>query len=198
MTLTEQTAVPDSALPLQGFRDHLRMASGFADDAADDPLLLELLRAAIAAVEGRTGKVLLAHDFLWSLTAWRGAGRQALPVAPVGAITSVTVVALDGAATAAPPDSWWLERDTHRPHLVAAGAALPTIPLGGRVEVAFTAGFGPGWSDIPADLAQAVYLLAAHWFEHRAEAAFGEGSMPMGVRALVERWRTVRILGGAP
>jgi len=197
MTLTEQNAVAQTALPILGLRDHLRMGSGFADDAAADPLLAELLRAAIAAIEARTGKVLLARDFLWTLTSWRGTDRQALPVAPVRAITSVTILDRAGAATVIDPAGYRLERDTHRPHLLAAGAALPAIALGGRAEIAFEAGFGPAWSDVPADLAQAVLLLAGHWFEHRAEAAFGEGAMPFGVRALIERWRTVRLLGGA-
>lgn len=197
MTLTEQNAVAQTALPILGLRDHLRLGSGFSDDAAADPLLAELLRAAIAAIEARTGKVLLARDFLWTLRSWRGADRQAMPVAPVGMIASVSVIDREGAATLVDPARYWLERDMHRPHLVAAGTALPVIPLGGRAEIAFEAGFGPAWSDVPADLAQAVFLLAGHWFEHRAEAAFGEGAMPFGVRALIERWRTVRILGGA-
>ncbi len=196
MILTEQTTVPAAALPVVAFRDHLRLGTGFADEAAQDALLEELLRAALAAVEGRTGKVLLARSFLWQLTAWRGADRQPMPVAPVTALGPVKVVDAQAGETVMDPSVYRLEKDTHRPHLAAAGTALPAIPLGGKVEIGFEAGFGADWAAVPADLAQAVFLLAAHYHAHRSEAAFGDGGMPFGVTGLLERWRTVRLLGG--
>ncbi len=194
--LIEQTTVPAAALPVSQFKEHLRLGTGFADDGAEDALLEALLRAAMAAVEARTGKVLLERDFTWRLTAWRGGDRQALPVAPVSLIGALTVTDRDGNATVIDPGAYRLEPDTHRPHLVAGGGVLPTIPLGGHAVAGFTAGFGADWSTVPADLAQAVFLLAAHYHEYRHEAAHGERAMPFGVSALVERWRTVRILGG--
>lgn len=194
--LIEQTTVPAAALPVGLFRDHMRLGSGFADEGAEDSLLEALLRAAMAAVEARTGKVLLARSYTWQLTAWREAGRQALPVAPVTAISSVTLVDRVGQETVLDAADYLLEPDTHRPRLVSARAALPTIPLGGHAIVGFEAGFGADWSAIPADLAQAVFLLAAHYYEHRSEAASGERSIPFGVLGLLEPWRTVRILGG--
>ncbi|SMX42064.1 head-tail connector protein [Actibacterium lipolyticum] len=196
MMLIEQTTVPAEALPVSLFKDHLRLGSGFADDSAQDALLEALLRAAMAAVEGRTGKVLLGRTFTWTLTAWRDGDRQALPVAPVQALNEVRVVDNTGGATIVDAAVYRLEKDTHRPRVATNGAALPVIPLGGSVEVVFDAGFGAAWADVPEDLAQAVFLLAGHYYEHRSEAAFGESGMPFGVLALLERWRTVRILGG--
>lgn len=196
MMLTEQTTVPAAALPVSQFRAHMRLGTGFADDGAEDALLEAILRAAMAAVEGRTGKVLLTRSFVWQLTAWRDPQRQALPVAPVSALTQVKIVGRDGGETVVGAESYRLEKDTHRPHLAASGAALPAIGLGGTVEIGFDAGFGAGWEAVPEDLAQAVFLLGAHYYEHRSEAAFGEGGMPFGVLALIERWRTVRVLGG--
>jgi uncharacterized phiE125 gp8 family phage protein len=89
-----------------------------------------------------------------------------------------------------------LVQDTHRPKLVAAGSALPTVPPDSCVEVVFDAGFGAGWSAVPADLAQAVLLLAAEYYEHRHETGVRDGGLPFGVVTLIERWRTVRVLGG--
>ncbi|MBN2906133.1 MAG: hypothetical protein JXJ18_05455 [Rhodobacteraceae bacterium] len=199
MMLIEQTTVPAAALPLERFKEHLRLGTGFADDGAQDALLEALLRAAMAAIEGRTGKVLLSRAFTWNLGAWRDPGRQALPVAPVTAIGALRIVDRLEVATVIAPETYRLERDTHRPRLSAVGTTLPTIPLGGSAEVEFEAGFGADWDGVPADLGQAVFLLAAHYHEHRHEAALGDGGMPFGVMALIERWRTVRILaGGAP
>ena len=49
--------------------------------------------------------------------------------------------------------------DLHRPRLAGKGTALPSIPAHGLVRVVFDAGFGPGWTDVPVDLRQAVLLI---------------------------------------
>jgi len=46
-------------------------------------------------------------------------------------------------------------------------------------------------------LQQAVMLLSAHYHEFRHDTGLGEGCMPFGVTALIERFRVVRIGGGA-
>lgn len=194
--LIEQTSVPAAALPLAQFKDHLRLGTGFDDDNAQDVLLEAFLRAAIAAVEGRTAKVLLAHRFTWILRAWRHAGCETLPLAPVRAVEQLRLVDRAGAAGVVDPAAYRLERDAHAPCLAGCGGFLPAIPAGGSAEVDFEAGFGPEWDDVPCDLAQAVFLLAAHYHENRHEAATGEGAMPFGVLALTDRWRRLRLTAG--
>jgi uncharacterized phiE125 gp8 family phage protein len=104
----------------------------------------------------------------------------------------------EGNATVIDPARYRLVRDMSRPRLEAVAGLLPGIPVGGVAEIAFTAGFGPGWADLPVDLAQAVFLLAAQYYETRHEgAAQGGAAMPFGVMALIARWRTVRSIGGA-
>ena len=49
---------------------------------------------------------------------------------------------------------------------------------------------------MPADLRQAVFLLAAHFYENRAEGAAAAGSLPFGVLVLIEAYRATRIGGG--
>ena len=195
MMLTEETPVPSAALPVEEMKDHLRMGSGFADDAMQDGLIETYLRAAMAAIEGRIGKMLLQRRFLWVLDAWRDA-EQALPVAPVAGIASLTLVDAAGAETIVPPASYRLVKDTHRPRLAGRGTALPTIPTDGAVKVVFDAGFGAAWTDIPVDLRQAVLLLAGEYYEHRHDDGAQTAGLPFGVVTLIERWRTVRILGG--
>ncbi|MCE8441890.1 head-tail connector protein, partial [Rhodovulum sulfidophilum] len=56
MMLIEQTRVPGAALPLAQFKAQLRLGTGFAGEENQDAYLEALLRAAIAAVEARTGK----------------------------------------------------------------------------------------------------------------------------------------------
>lgn len=197
MMLVELTAPAIEALPVAGLREHLRLGSGFemVADAAENAALAGFLRAAIATIEARTGKVLLARQFRLRLEEWRDPAGQPLPLAPVGAIERVEIADAAGALALAEAGSWRLVQDMQRPMLVPAGAWLPTIPAGGFALVTFSAGFGPWWDSVPADLAQAVLLLAARYHEDRSFEG-SQGAMPFGVSALIERWRSVRVLGG--
>ena len=141
MMLTEETPVPSAALPVEEMKDHLRLGSGFADDALQDGLIESQLRAAMAAIEGRIGKMLFRRRFLWALEGWRGE-EQALPVAPVASIVSVTLVNALGGEVVVAPASYRLIPDLQRPRLAGLGTSLPTIPTDGMVKVVFDAGFG--------------------------------------------------------
>ena len=199
MMLSEMTTVPGASLPVQGLKDHLRLGTGFTEDGMQDGLIEAYLRAAIAAVEGRIGKVLLARRFKLVLEDWRTPGEQPLPVAPVSGIVSVTVVDVADVAEAASvvdPGRYRLVPDMHRPKLAALGVLLPVVPMDGRAEVVFDAGFGATWAEVPVDLAQAVMLLAAEYYEIRQPGEGAQPGLPFAVQALIERWRTVRILGG--
>ncbi|MCO8146425.1 hypothetical protein NHN26_14455 [Rhodovulum tesquicola] len=196
MMLIEQTTLPAAALPLERFKAHLRLGTGFSDDGAEDALLEAFLRASMAAIEERTAKVLLARSFTWGVNGWRDGAREPLPVAPVTRIAELRVFDRNGTVCVCDPATYRLERDGTYPRLAAVRTCLPTIPQGGGAEVDFDAGFGAEWDSVPADLGQAVFLLAAHYHEHRHEASTGEGHMPFGVAALTERWRRLRVTAG--
>jgi uncharacterized phiE125 gp8 family phage protein len=194
--LMEQSQVPVAVLPVTQFKDHLRLGTGFGDDGVQDGVLETYLRAALAAVEARTGKVLIERDFTWTLSAWRDLGAQTLPVAPVSTITALVIVDRLSAETVIDVDRYFLEKDMHRPRIVSSGFVLPSVPVAGSARIEFTAGFGAAWSDLPSDLAHAVMLLASHYYEHRYETAVAAESMPFGVNALLDRYRNVRLFGG--
>jgi uncharacterized phiE125 gp8 family phage protein len=197
MMLIEQTTVPTLALPVQALKNHLRLGTGFADDGMQDGLIESYLRAAMAAIEGRIGKILIERSFSWRLGDWRGYG-QALPVAPVRSISQISLFDSEGGAEVVPATLYRLVQDMHRPKVQPQGFLLPQVPMGGAVEVTFLAGFGPEWADVPADLAQAVLMLAAAYYERRHDGGMsGDAGLPFGVVTLIERWRTVRVLGGA-
>jgi uncharacterized phiE125 gp8 family phage protein len=159
-----------------------------------DELLAGFLRAAIATIEARTGKILIEREFGWSLTAWRDAQRQPLPLAPVSALIRMVVVDRNGDEVLIDPARVQLVPDTQRPSLVPVSGILPTIPTDSILRIEMLAGYGPEWSDLPADLQHAVLMLAAHFHENRYEME--TASLPFGVAALIERYRTVRIMMG--
>ena len=197
MMLVEVTAPAPEALPVAGLRDHLRLGTGFemAEDAAETAALAGFLRAAMATIEARTGKALLVRQFRLRLEEWRDPMGQPLPLAPVAAIERVEIEDGAGQLVLVDPASYRLQPDMQRPVLAPFGAFLPQIPGGGHVTITFRAGFGPHWADVPADLAQAVLLLAARYHEDRSFEGT-QSTMPFGVSALIERWRSVRVLGG--
>lgn len=193
MILIEETTVPDTALPLEPFKSHLRLGTGFSGDTVQDEVLRSFLRASIAAVEARTGKVLIERGFRWTLTAWRDQSVQVLPVAPVRRIRGLTLTDRGGQSQDVDASAYRFDADDTRPRVLASGVALPVIPHLGEVALAFDAGMSTDWEGLPADLAQAVLMLAAHYYEYRHETSLGDGCMPFGVTSLLQRYRPVRI-----
>ncbi|WP_108026921.1 head-tail connector protein [Rhodovulum kholense] len=196
MMLIEQTTVAAAALPLAQFKAHLRLGTGFADAGDQDAYLETLLRAALAAIEARTGKVLISRSFSYVLYGWRRGGSQSLPVAPVRAVTEIRIVDRGGVAVPVAPERYHLLADAHLPVVRGTGGAMPGIPFEGSAEIDFEAGFGPDWAAVPEDLGHAVLLLAAHYYENRLEQTVGGGAMPFGIAALTDRWRRLRLTPG--
>ncbi|WP_375690239.1 head-tail connector protein [Pseudooceanicola sp. LIPI14-2-Ac024] len=191
--LTEDTDIPLAALPVDAFKTHLRLGTGFAASSVQDEVLESFLRAAIAAVEARTGKALIAREFTWRIAAWRSDCGQVFPVAPVSAIAAMARVQADGSETVIDATAYRLVPELHAPRIEPAGTMLPAVPTGGAMRIRFTAGFGAAWDDVPADLRQAVLMLATHFYEFRGETALGDGCMPFGVSSLLARYRPMRI-----
>lgn len=197
MMVTEKTTVADAALPLLRFREHLRLGSGFVEDHLQNGLLAGFLRAAMAAIEGRTGKVLMEREFEWRQDSWRNPQRAIFPITPVTSVLSVVMKDVQGHVKTIPSTEWRLKECPVSPMLLAGENVLPAIPQNGVCVVTFRAGYGASFADLPADLAQAIMLLAAHYYEYRDETALGQGCMPFGVTALIDRYRPIRLTLGA-
>lgn len=193
MILTEITSVSAAVLPIDQFKAHLRLGTGFADSDLQDELLETYLRAAISSVEARSGRVLLQKQYSWQLTRWRDDIRQVLPVRPVSGVTQIKLIDASGGEIIADADDFDFVPDDICPAVEATGTVLPKLPVGGAVDVIFEAGFGPAWNDVPNDLAQAVLMVAANAYENRTGT--GE-AMPMAVLSLLEPYRALRLLRG--
>jgi uncharacterized phiE125 gp8 family phage protein len=194
--LIDDSDILPGALPVEDFKAHLRLGRAFTGDTVQDAVLEGFLRAALSAIEGRTGKVLLTRDLTWTIPDWTGEARQVMPVGPVVSIIELALLDGDGAVTVVDPSRVRFDPDLHFPTIFGRTAGLPHPPADGSIRVRFTAGFGPAWSDIPADLAQAVMLLAAHYYENREATGLGQGCMPFGVTSLIERYRPMRLFSG--
>ncbi|MCQ0971886.1 hypothetical protein MLD63_15800 [Paracoccus sp. TK19116] len=197
MMLIEEAALAADALPIAELAEYLRLGSGFdlVDDAAENAALAGFLRAAIATIEARTGKVLLTRRFRMQLDDWRDRLGQTLPLAPVLSVDRIEIDDGNGTVTELPVENWRLVPDLQRPTILPAGVILPHVPRRGMVTITFTAGFGQAWSNVPGDLAQAVLMLASRYYEDRGFDGSRSG-VPHGVSALIDRWRQIRTLAG--
>lgn len=197
MMLVEETQVLEAALPVEALKDHLLLGSGFTEEDLQDPVLVSFLRAALAAIEGRTSKALISRGFLMTLTDWTARDAQRLPLAPVQTVTEVALVDAYGVSTRVDPSLYRLQQDAIDPCLRPMSTSLPSVSLGGSIEIRFEAGYGATFDAVPADLRQAVLMLAAHYYEYRNDTALSQGCMPFGVTSLIARYRPVRMGLGA-
>lgn len=196
MRLKEQSSPNIDALPLASFREHLRLATSFGTENLQDTILEASLRAAMAAIEARTGKALLQRTFIWQVDGWRQPDEQPVPIAPVVSLSWAKTVGRTGDETPIDLSSLVLRPSTQRPTLLPVANSLPHIPVHGFAEIGFIAGYAADWTEMPADLAQAVLITASHFYENRHSQDAHDGNLPFPVAQLIERHRTVRILGG--
>tara|TARA_R110002110_G_scaffold79732_15_gene208108 strand:+ start:6820 stop:7392 length:573 start_codon:yes stop_codon:yes gene_type:complete len=190
MTLMMLTGPAEEPVTLGEARAHLRL-----DATDEDALLGVLVTAARTALEAVTRRAFVTQDWRLLLDDWP-AHAISLPLAPVQAVTAVTVAGLDETVTL---DEEFYEVDAGgEPPRIAAmrGQAwpLPATMMAG-IAIEFTAGYGPAAS-VPAPLKQAVLLLAAHWFEHR-DPLMANGTegvdLPLTVAALIAPYRRLHL-----
>ena len=182
--LTETAAPSIGQSQIDELADHLKLSTGFGSDAEDE--LEGSLRGAVAHLEARLGLALFQRNFIW-----RGGvgpdGTATAPIAPVSAITSIDRILTDGSSEAIDVALWSLDQRPLRTRFCADKYYRD------QLDIAFTAGFGPAWTDTPADLRRAALMLAAHFFENRHATASGIEILPLGVKELIAPWRRVRV-----
>jgi len=196
MILVEETKIATADLPVTTFKAHLRLGSGFSDDMLQDPVLEGCLRSALAVIESRIGKALLERRFSVTANAWVPGAEQSLPIAPVAGLHALTTTDSGGNVTPHNITNFSVIRDAHRPKVVALNGSWPTIAPHGSAKLSFIAGYAAQFQDLPADLAQAVLMLASHYYEARNIAGLSDSAMPFGISVLIEPYKAVRITAG--
>jgi uncharacterized phiE125 gp8 family phage protein len=188
--LQELTTVPSAAWPVAELAEHLRLSRGFADDGSLDAELESCLRAAASAIEARTAKALFRRRFSVTITAWTTEDCQLLPLAPVFAVESVTIVSRTGEPRLLANGAYALVADAHRPAIIGATGYLPMIGTAGHAVIELVAGYADTWAGLPADLRQAVIVMAAAVFGQNVDPDKG---LPRAVLALIEPYRSLRL-----
>ena len=183
LLLTGPAAEP---LDLPAFKEFLRVTHD-----AEDGVLALLITTARQMVESLTGRLLLTQDWRLVLDAWPPSGLILPPLGPVAGLIAARLRHADGSGTALDLSTFTV-RGERAPPVIAFGRAAvpaPDRPLGG-IELDLRLGYGTSAAQVPADLVQAVRLLAAHLYEHRDAA---EAPWPEAVHGLLAPYRRVRL-----
>jgi len=191
MALVMTAAPAAEPISLAEAKAHLRV-----DANDDDTLIASLIAAARLLVERTLGLALVTQGWSYYLDAWPQACCITLPLAPVQAVSAVTVHDADGGSTVLPADGYAADLLSVPVRIVLTDATPPAVtrPFNG-FEVAFTAGYGAAADDVPQPIRQALLLLVAHWFERREPVALGPGpqEVPAVAAGLLQPYRRVRL-----
>jgi uncharacterized phiE125 gp8 family phage protein len=192
-TLTELAVLPigGEAVSLANAKAAQRI-----EDNTEDTILAGFLRAAIGAVETKTGKNLTPKVETQVVDGFSGCGRAyqstyggaiRLWKGPVSSILEVKYD--DGDGVEQTLSSYRLVGGANAKLLPAYGDSWPTTHSGaGTVRISYVAGYAP--KDLPDDLVHAVILMFGHFYANREAAIAGNYAqaieLPLGVAALIE------------
>ena len=178
--LTVITPPAGEPVSLDAAKEFLRLGTD-----AEDGLVARLIASARAQIEAVSGLALVSRTCkrTWRRWPWAiVAGGVRLRPGPAGALVAVTRIA-EGQAPEAFTERFELSGGKLR---LKAGAALPGIAPGRRVDVTFEAGFGAP-EDVPEDLQHAVKLWVHAAYLRGGERALA--GVPEDVQAILSARR---------
>ena len=190
MALVLVTPPAIEPIALADAKAHLRV-DGFAEDI----LIGSLILTSRLHIEAALGLALITQAWQLTLDAFPTGRAFTLPLQPVSAITSILTTDATGITTTLSAAASILDPGPP-PRIVRTGPAWPTITAAANgITIAFTAGFGPNPSSIPAPILQAMLMLVAHWYEHRDPIEIGQPdtSIPKAVSDLLTPYRRPRL-----
>lgn len=159
----------------------------------DDDLLAIYIDAATAQVQADTGRAIVKQQWQASLECFPAV--IYLPKPPLLAVESIKYFDTDGVEQTLDPASYQVSKIGIVGRIAPApGLSWPSVQTGrfNGVNVVYQAGHVDIIDDVvqgeaPAQLRQAIYLLAAHFYENREASAPGNISeTPMAYQMLVD------------
>ena len=173
-------------LSLEEMRVYLRL-----ETSEEDGLILALIKAARNAVEQGARRALMAQKWRIRLARIPREGQVRFPISPILSLDAVRTFDALGNPVLLDLALFHLDGGT----LCISPNNFPTDGFASGLEIDVTAGFGTLATDVPEALRQAMRMLVAHYYEHRADALHEErvAHFPAAIAAAVAPWRRLRI-----
>ncbi len=167
------------------------------DGADEDTLITSLILAARTHIERALGIALITQEWSLYLDAWPQNRTVEIPLGPLQKIERVQIFDASGTPALVLSDLYMADTGGMRGRLIGKDGFAWPVPgrVANGIEIAFTAGFGSGATDVPQPLRQAVLMLVAHWYEEREALAEAGQAMtaPGSVMSLLAPYRAVRL-----
>lgn len=192
------TKLSRSDKPIISFEQMQKRLREESDD--EQELIEQLIDAATARAEKRTGRVFVQTEFEWRLSGWSAS--FSIPVWPMREISEIGYVDADGAAQTLPEGSWQIVR-TEEAAFVSLVEPFAYPVLGGDawpVTVKFSAGYDEPGAEGDAAIVKAnaidvqmVAMLVAFWFAQRSTVSDRAlADVPSGFEVLASERRIYR------
>jgi uncharacterized phiE125 gp8 family phage protein len=184
MSIVLTTPPATEPVTLDEAKAHLKI-----DTTDDDTLIGTLICAARSKAEWTTGRAFVTQGWTLALDRWPCDGVFEIPFAPLQNVASVTAYALDDTATVLDPATYQV--DTVSARLTLKANASPPVNLRAlnAVQIAFTAGYGDGESDVPALIREAILQIVADMYVNRGDA----NEIPPTAMALLAPYRIINL-----
>lgn len=167
------------------------------DLSNDDAIIDRNVKAARVRVEDETGLSLITQTRKLHLDRFPYSDDQVIliPRGPVQSITSITYYDEDGTQQTWSSSEYSIDKTSIPARLsLAYGYSWPTTrDIRKAVTITYVAGYGASGSSVPADILDAILLLASHWYEHRETDVVGATvtSVPRTWDYIINPWRRI-------
>lgn len=159
------------------------------DGNEENPALAGFIVSARTMLENHAGLALVSRSLELTLDKFSEEG-QPLPVRPITSIEGIQVIAVDGSSVSWDSSNYYLTSGI-RPLLNLQSGRQWPVPGRAKsgIKIQVTAGFGDSWNSVPADLQQAVLMLATYLYTHRGDEAAGNAVVASGAASLLRPYR---------
>lgn len=191
MALKLVTAPAGQVISTDEAKSHSRI-----DISDDDTLVAGFIQAATNWVETFLRRALVTRTYDLFLDAWPDGDTITIPRPPLVSVASVTYTDDAGSEATFASSNYVVDAVSAPGRVVltaSAGWPSATLQVVNGVVVRFDAGYGVATA-VPQVFKQAIYLLTAHFYEHREQVITGTivTEIPMGVKALLMPYRDLR------
>lgn len=160
------------------------------DTDADDAKIAVLIKAAREFLESVTNRQFITATYTLTMDRFPGGDDIELPIAPLQSVESIKYLDASGNQQTLSGTAYdaVIHDDGYGHVYVDRSVGWPSVgDYRNAVEIIYTCGHGDTAATVPERIKQAIYLLVAHWYEHREAVVVGtiSSELPMSLRMLI-------------